>query len=225
MNKNILKVLFTLLITFAATFSILARNDDVGAVTFVIGKADVVRDGKKMPAKPGLKLQNTDILETASKSTMLVELRGGSRLKLKNETRMVLSSVTGKEDAKLKLEKGSVFASVIKRNGTEGFTIISPTATAGVRGTEFFFAYGKKDDLWLCVNEGTVAVTGVAEKQEKLVLAGQGVFIEGKGKVSDPAALAWTKQLNWNMDPQSGQLEDKTDINSAYEDLRKHNYD
>lgn len=202
-----------------------AQTESVGTVAFVIGKAEVIRNGKEFTARPGVKLQQSDILETGKKSTLVVELKAGSKLKLKESSRLAITKVTGRESTELRLDKGAVFSSVVKRQKDENFRISSPTATAAVRGTEFFFSYGKKKDLWLCVNEGNVAVLGTAEAAEKVVPAGEGVFIGRKGKVTDPEALEWTKQLNWNMDPESGKLEDKTDIKSAYKDLRKHNYD
>ena len=40
------------------------------------------------------------------------------------------------------------------------YTVRTETAVAGVRGTEFFVAYGRRidehPDVWLCVNSGAV---------------------------------------------------------------------
>lgn len=95
----------------------------------------------------------------------------------------------------------------------------------GVRGTELFASYGTGKDVWMCVNEGIVSVRSKKEKKGTLVKAGEGVVVK-KGKwTSKPKPLAWTKKLNWNMDPASGDVVNKVSIESAYSDLLDEDYD
>ena len=42
--------------------------------------------------------------------------------------------------------------------------------------------------------------------------------------LTKPQAYDWTKQLNWNMDPKSGDIEDKVSLDSAYTDLLDQDY-
>lgn len=100
---------------------------------------------------------------------------------------------------------------------------------AAVRGTEFYFAYGNKKktkaDMWLCVNEGKVNVVDSATSSNVDVNAGEGIIIPTDKQIPKPKAYAWTKKLNWNMDAEKGDVEDKTSLKGAYKDLLKNNYD
>ena len=108
------------------------------------------------------------------------------------------------------------------------FNVRTPSAVAAVRGTEFFTAYGrakgKNRDLWVCVNEGAVELTTTKAKQPLTVPAGKGVLIKSGLDLTKPQAYDWTKTLNWNMDAESGSVEDKTNLDGAYSDLLDQDY-
>ncbi len=176
--------------------------------------------------KDGAALAEGDSVSTAEGATALVELADGSRLKLRESSRLRI--VASGKSAELNLSLGSVFAKVRKRLAGESFLIRTPSAVAAVRGTEFFTAYGrargKKDrDLWVCVNEGAVELTTTKDKGPLLVPGGQGVLIKGGKDLTKPQAYDWTKTLNWNMD-EGGALEDATKLDSAYSDLLDQDY-
>ena len=95
----------------------------------------------------------------------------------------------------------------------------------GVRGTEFFASYGSGKDIWMCVNEGIVSVKSKSENKQTLVNAGEGVVIKKGSGTSKPKPLAWTKKLNWNMDPKVGEVVNKVSIEAAYSDLLDEDYD
>lgn len=175
--------------------------------------------------KDGAALAEGDAVSTAEGATALVELADGSRLKLRESSRLRIV-VSGKS-AELNLALGSVFAKVRKRLAGENFLVRTPSAVAAVRGTEFFTAYGRprgKDrDLWVCVNEGAVELTTTKDKKPLLVPGGQGVLIKGGKDLTQPQAYDWTKTLNWNMD-ESGALEDATKLDKAYSDLLDQDY-
>jgi len=59
-----------------------------------------------------------------------------------------------------------------------------------------------------------------------LVNAGFGVVVEQGKAIVAPQQYAWTKELNWNMDPAQGDLVDKTKITDEYKKkLLKNDYD
>jgi hypothetical protein len=103
------------------------------------------------------------------------------------------------------------------------------TAVAGVRGTQFFIAYGRtidsQPDIWLCVNAGTVEVTLPASGQSVFVKEGLGVNIVGGAKLTVPRSYPWTRKLNWNMDSKNGKVADVTNLDQAYSDLLDQDYD
>ena len=66
----------------------------------------------------------------------------------------------------------------------------------------------------------------VIDKEEKTIIReGEGINIIGGEKLTEPKRYRWTKQLNWNMNPEIGDVQDRTDLNQAYSDLLDQDYD
>jgi len=126
------------------------------------------------------------------------------------------------------LSSGSVFARVNKQI-ISGFSVRTETAVMGVRGTEFFVAYGRSidrhPDVWVCVNTGSVEVAILGTQDTLIVEEGQGINIVGGTNLSSAQRYPWTRKLNWNMDPTAGEVIDRTDLEQAYSDLLDQDYD
>ncbi|GAB4443485.1 MAG: hypothetical protein OHK0011_25770 [Turneriella sp.] len=220
MLKNIL--LPALLLAPACLFA-----GEAGKITFLSGQVEIDSGKGWQKASLGGMLNESDKIRTGSPGTLLVQLKSGAVLKLKSDTQIVLSQVGNATT--VDVESGALFSKVGKRAEGQSFRIRAQTMVAAVRGTEFYFAYGKKKkskaDLWLCVNEGQVNVTDSATKSDVNVNAGEGIVIPTDKQIPKPRAYAWTKKLNWNMDASQGPVEDKTDLKGAYKDLLRNNYD
>ncbi len=80
-------------------------------------------------------------------------------------------------------------------------------------------------DIWLCVNSGTVEVVIPDANQSILVEQGKGINIVGGRKLTAPRSYPWTRKLNWNTDPRSGAVADRTNLDQAYSDLLNQDYD
>jgi len=221
--NNMLKI--SGLIALSALGSLFAA--DAGKVAFVSGSAEVSRAGKWQKLALGAMVAEAEQVRTAKAGTLIIALKSGAALKLKPETTLTIA--TADTNTAIELQGGSVFAKVDKRRSGQSFEIRAQTTVAAVRGTEFFFAYGKKEksksDLWLCVNEGRVNVTDGATKSEVDVNAGEGIIVPTDKQIPKPKSYAWTKKLNWNMDAGKGGVEDKSSLKGAYSDLMKQNYD
>jgi len=106
---------------------------------------------------------------------------------------------------------------------------MTPSMVAGVRGTEFFVAYGRKIedeyDVWLCVNDGAVEVALPEVGSSAVVEEGEGINILGGNRLTEPEFYPWTEKLNWNMEPEKGDVRDTTDLDEAYADLLDQDYD
>lgn len=96
----------------------------------------------------------------------------------------------------IRLEKGEVHA-VVKTTGPTrpDVRIITPTATASVRGTEFDVRVDKNKTTEIMVAQGTVAVKQSNGKKEVLVSAGKKVVVNTK-TISKPAPYAKVKNVN-----------------------------
>ncbi|MFZ5629060.1 MAG: FecR family protein [Spirochaetota bacterium] len=200
---------------------------EAGKITFLSGQVDVDSGKGWQKANLGATLNESDKIRTGSRGTALINLKSGAVLKMKSDSQIILSQVGNATT--VDVEAGALFSKVGKRGNGQSFRIRAQTMVAAVRGTEFYFSYGKKKkakaDLWLCVNEGQVNVTDSATKSEVDVNAGEGIVIPTDKQIPKPRAYTWTKKLNWNMDASQGPVEDKTDLKGAYKDLLRNNYD
>jgi hypothetical protein len=167
-----------------------------------------------------------DVIVTGAKSLAVIDLANGTTLKMKEKTTLAIDSIG--EATAVTLTAGAVFTT-IARKLTGRFSVNTQTAVAGVRGTEFFVAYGKtidaKPDVWLCVNSGAVEVTIPDTGQTVVVKQGLGINIVGGAQITSPKSYPWTRKLNWNIDPRSGKVDDSTSLDQAYSDLLNQDYD
>jgi ferric-dicitrate binding protein FerR (iron transport regulator) len=210
----------------------LAADSKAPAARLVHAAGDVTIESKEggRLGKTGALVGNGDSVATAEGALAVIELPDGSRLKLRESSRVAVAWPGPKSGdlSEAFLSYGSLFAKITKRLAGQRFQVRTPSAVAAVRGTEFFTAYGRakgKDrDLWVCVNEGSVALTTTKAKKELLVPAGKGVLIKSGLDLTKPQAFEWTKTLNWNMDAAKGEVEDKTNLDGAYSDLLDQDY-
>lgn len=197
-----------------------------GEVVYTYGEVVLLRDSHTHNADIGMPVQRGDVIETAAESLAIISLTNGTELKLRENTSLSLDSLG--RSASVHLAAGSVFSRVSKALAGR-YSVKTETAIMGVRGTEFFVAYGrridKNPDIWVCVNSGSVEV-GVLESRETLIVEeGKGTNIVGGTTLTKPKRYPWTRKLNWNMDPERGDAVDRTDLEQAYSDLLDQDYD
>lgn len=220
-----------LLVPLLAAQPLLAADVNPPAARLVHVSGDVTVESKEggRLGKTGMVLAPDESVTTAVGAVAVIELPDGSRLKLRESSRLAVT-LPGPRSAVTEafLSFGSAFAKVSKRLAGQRFHVRTPSAVAAVRGTEFFTAYGRAQgnarDLWVCVNEGAVMLETSKSKKGLLVPAGKGVLIKSGVDLTAPQAYDWTRDLNWNMDAESGPVEDKTDLDGAYADLLDQDY-
>jgi hypothetical protein len=197
-----------------------------GQVVYAVGSVQVHHGGETREAEPGLEVGRGDVVETGRDGTAVLELAGNVELKLRENTRLSLDSLDG-EGIAVGLTRGSLFSRVTGRLSGR-YSVRTAAAVAGVRGTEFFVAYGRRidqlPDVWLCVNEGSVEVSIPQTAQTVIVRQGEGINIVGGLKLTRPRRYAWTRRLNWNTDPDKGEVVDRTNLDQAYSDLLDQDY-
>ena len=221
-----MKTGFTILFIFFFVFISTIIYAEDGFIAYFDGEVTIQREGSTFDADFGLSVFQGDVLETGENSLLIIQLNSKSEIKLREKTILVLEG-TGK-DTSMILNRGSVFSRVNKLiNGS--FTIRTPSMVAGVRGTEFFVAYGRtidtEPDIWLCVNEGTVDVSLSKTGDSVIVKEGEGINILSGNKLTEPVFYPWTEKLNWNTNPDKGSVRDVTNLDSAYEDLLDQDYE
>jgi len=197
-----------------------------GELVYVLGDVSVRQRGAPVEARIGMLLGPGDVIETGADGTAVLRLGSDAELKLRENTLLALDSLG--EEPQVNLSRGGLFSRVTARLAGR-FRVVTETAVAGVRGTEFFVAYGRRideyPDIWLCVNEGSVEVAILGTGRRLVVDEGLGINIVGGVKLTPPRPYRWTRKLNWNADPLRGEVSDRTDLEQAYSDLLDQDYD
>ncbi len=200
-----------------------AASAEDGIVVALKGSVNSEDHGQITKLKIGSKVSDGATVSTGADALTVISLPDGTRVKLKEDSRIVLHvpAAAHKEPTAVELLTGAVFAAVRKHEG-QSFQVRTKSAVAGVRGTEFFTALGEKDAFWLCVNEGSVDVTATGSKEAVTVPQGLGILIEKGKNPGQPKPYAWTKKLNWKME---GDVEDHSKIKMEYKNLLHYHYD
>jgi hypothetical protein len=152
MKKAILTVLLA-----GIGFYAFAQN---GVIKEITGTVELKPAGASAfaPAVDGTQVKADTVISTGFKSTAIVEV-GSAVIAVRPLTRLTLTEISasqGTETINVNLQAGRVRVDVKPPAGTKtSFSVSSPSATASVRGTSFFF-----DTKNLRVSEGRVAFSG-----------------------------------------------------------------
>ena len=114
-----------------------AAPDPIEAtITYLVGRAEIRRGGKVLPARVSVVCRAGDTLATDPASRLELRFADNSLLRLDEGTRLVLTPrVDGKPEPALLV--GRVWANVVRKLRGGGFGVRAPTAVAAVRGTVF----------------------------------------------------------------------------------------
>jgi ferric-dicitrate binding protein FerR (iron transport regulator) len=197
-----------------------------GQFVYVLGEVTVRHERVSEPAEIGMTVATGDTIRTGPDAAAVISLGTQADLKLRENTVLALDDLG--DEVKVSLKGGGLFSRVAKRLRGR-YSVATQTAVAGVRGTEFFVAYGRTideyPDVWLCVNSGRVEVTVPQSGERVVVDEGKGINIVGGTRLTRPKPYAWTRKLNWNTDPGQGAVVDRTNLDQAYSDLLDQDYD
>lgn len=121
-----------------------ASAADIGRVKRATGDAAVLRAGKKLPAKPGLVIQNADVLMTGPGGRIAVTFIDNSRFSAGPDSQVSLDTFTFNSTTHdgafvSRVEKGSlaIISGQIAKKTPDAMKIRTPTSILGVRGTRF----------------------------------------------------------------------------------------
>ncbi|MCC5813283.1 MAG: lipoprotein LipL45 [Leptospira sp.] len=134
-------------------------------VVFSVGDSKIAHaDGTEEKAKLGVAVKTGDRIETGTNGKVDLQFESGSSIRIAPSTVLDFAKLSmnsdGGSDSKLSLASGKVFADVKKARKTDGFSVVTPTAIAGVRGTSFIVnADGKTGKSTVRVLEGAVATS------------------------------------------------------------------
>jgi|GEM_PF-6551627 len=192
----------------------------IGTLQYLTGKG--ILDGKNIVKLPSLKAGQ--VLKTGENSLALIKLFGGINLKvfsqgevqLKDHVEIKISEDNVVTVPSLSLAKGSSIFNV----GDSGEKAVPHLhlnvdgAVISIKKAEFFAgtpaeSKANQRPIWLHVKEGEIEVklkNGMTQK----IKSGESFIIENNDKIQGPQKFAWEENLNWNLNPSVGKLENKS---------------
>lgn len=215
---------FSLITTFiyflAPVFAPVFAEDIHGLFNVVKGEVKVIsaKDQKTSAGKVGMKVFVGDKVTTGKEGRAKIVMSDKNVLNLSPDTKMVISryETKGKDkNVEIKIEEGKVRASVEQKyDGDKSkFQIRTPSAVAGVRGTDFITRYEPASrQSQIITFTGTVAVANLGPRGELLkqvmVRPGESTSVKDGAAPEVPKALPpeQIKQMN---------IESKADSASA----------
>lgn len=155
--------------------------------------------GEFRAAKKGETLGEGSRVRTAAASDATLQLTDGSMLKLREKSEMQVAVVkTESPRPAMVLFFGRLWSKVQKvAGGSASFEVVTGSAVAGVRGTEFETAAGDDGSARVTVTEGSVAVDN--EKKQVSVGAGQQTDASASS-VDAPKPKSDTDWKKWEAD-------------------------
>lgn len=142
-------------------------------VVFSVGESSIMHaDATVEKAALGSVLKAGDKLKTGQKAKVDVQFNDGSSVRLAENSDLDFNKIAMKEggtsDTQVALVSGKVFAKVNKKQKEDSFSVVTPTAIAGVRGTSFVMEYGKDNKANVKVLEGAVALAPRVQSLENI---------------------------------------------------------
>ena len=95
------------------------------------------RNGTQVPAEVNSFLRASDTLITGKDAAAEVLMKGFGGIKLGPDTRVTLVSLVRDSSVEVKLQKGNLASMINRRKKSSSYSVTTPTAIAGVRGTVF----------------------------------------------------------------------------------------
>ncbi len=163
------------------------QND--GSINFIMGDVKLVSNGVTNPANMGDKVTQGMVLKTGTKAIAEITFQG-STIRINEKSSVVMTELSrslngNKEFTEFNVENGHVLFKVTRKlSQDEKFKVNTPTAVAGVRGTEFNVTVDKDKSIISCT-EGKVAVKESTTDDSAFVLveAGKEAVVEKNNAV------------------------------------------
>jgi hypothetical protein len=162
-----------------------------GEVEFVRGVATLQKAGKPDAIlAQGTKLEEGDTVSTSSGSFAVLQMADGTKMTVRPDTRMQIQTFIFKPEAAPDASAGSMVFNLIKgglrtitgiipKRSTTAAQVHTPTATVGIRGTDF--------DVRLCTTDCAkeqVAQAGTEPKKNVIAASARVVRLDGNASVT-----------------------------------------
>jgi hypothetical protein len=160
-NFSVRLLLPILLVTFAASCG--GKDQEAGAksksmiVVFASSDPKIIRGNQEITAQIGTIVMEGDTIKTES-GKLDLQTRDGSAIRVSQFTTITVTKLIA-DNTTIRMQNGQVLASVKRTSKSENFSVVTPTAIAGVRGTTFKVEmYDETQPPRVKVIEGKVAM-------------------------------------------------------------------
>ncbi|MCU0848813.1 MAG: FecR family protein [Spirochaetes bacterium] len=175
------KILIIAIIASAAAFaaSCTQASVDRAYATVVIGKCEVIRDGKNTEKlKVNDVVKNGDVVRTGGASFAVLQVGKDIAVRIQPDTTVKASFLFDTQKAEIVMSGGHVMSKVMKLPMGVGYSVNTPTTTAAVRGTVYGVSYYSGVSV-VAVKDGKVHVSNLTKTSEKIVEAGGTAKVDG----------------------------------------------
>ncbi|HPG30675.1 MAG TPA: FecR domain-containing protein, partial [bacterium] len=163
----------------------------------VIGTVKIAKSGSaaRVSAKDGDMLSQNDVITTYFNSKLFLTIEGKAKLVINENSAVDLKTLqydpaTGDYKADIKMWIGKIQTKVNKFNSSQTkFTVSTPTAVCGVRGTQFSVNVDEDGKTTLGVKEGAVELTPIQNQAKSILVEKQQITQSDGLNVAQPKQL------------------------------------
>jgi outer membrane protein OmpA-like peptidoglycan-associated protein len=162
-------------------------------VTYIVGDAELYTGGTEGDAEwesleVGRRLTKGDVLRTMADSSLDIRFSDRTAIRLAENTLIALNETTVRQ-LTLGIRKGTVFAKFEKIFKQQEFGVVTPSAVAGIRGTELVFTVDEESSTITALS-GITEIFNPELPNQRLLLAFQKrtTVVKGRGP-SEPEEI------------------------------------
>jgi hypothetical protein len=202
----------------------------VGVIQQFHGNVYVIRNTKTLSAKKHFKLKQADILRTGNNGWVTIRLKDNTRITAGKNAELIIRDYlydkSSQSKVTLKFSKGifKAISGAIGKVARKHFKIHTPTATIGIRGTEFYVRVSSRREQVLCTRGAVV----FRNAQRQILLdAGHQLLADlihqrfETGKISASVLGSFKKSLNTRYPTSTANQKKGKDKRASNKQLRK----
>lgn len=168
-------------IVFAAAVACKGKSDVANEVrtarlTMINGKVTCSNNGIERSINLGDYLTAADVLKTEKGAGAEIFIKGQGLMKVSESTEIQMGKVLSGDQTSVDVKSGSVAVFLKKQDRQGEFTIKSPTAVAGVRGTSFLVTVDSQESSRFALLDGAIELKNA---KSSVVMGKQGEITVG----------------------------------------------
>ncbi len=170
---QILQIFFIVFVIFIFRCSKKSQKIEFGIITFYYGNVLVEKSCQRISPKIKMILRSGDKIYTGNKSCVNMQLGSFGIIKINQNSEVKMERLLKEttDNIKLFLKKGQVICKLEKLKKEQDFSVETPTAVIGVRGTTFIVdASEKKRKTSVAVSEGKVEIANKQAPEKKVII-------------------------------------------------------